>query len=67
MNTQDNMGFAPLHEAVIRGKIDVVENFVSNGANVDAKNEYGETSLHLSVLNKNVGITEFLIANGGKR
>ena len=65
MSTKGWMGYAPFHEAAICGKVDVVAFFVSNGADVNVENEYGETPLYLAVKhNKSVEVIEFLIANG---
>ncbi|EAY17329.1 ankyrin repeat protein, putative [Trichomonas vaginalis G3] len=38
--------------------------FLSNGANVNEKNEYGKTALHMAVINNYKDIAELLLSNG---
>lgn len=42
-----------LHSAVNRGRKKITNLLLRNGANVDAANIYGETSLHWTTVNGN--------------
>ena len=53
-----------IHQAVIDGKIALIRRELSNGANVNQKNEDGCTLLHLAVQSGHKGIVELLISKG---
>lgn len=46
-------GWTVLHSAVNRGRRKIANLLLRNGANVDAANIYGETSLHWTTVNGN--------------
>ena len=44
--------------------IDVVRLLVSAGANVNMKNQFGQTPLHLAAINEHSKLASFLILSG---
>ena len=65
----------PLHKASKYGRIEVVKYLINKGANVNAKNQKGETPLHLQIENFRVHlqspqsfveVAKLLIENGGE-
>ncbi|MBT7539547.1 MAG: ankyrin repeat domain-containing protein [Gammaproteobacteria bacterium] len=57
-------GGSSIHQATIDGKIALIRRELSNGANVNQKNEDGCTLLHLAVQSGHKRIVELLIAKG---
>ncbi len=54
-----------LHYAIKDGKQEVIEFLLLLGMNIDLKNKFGETALHLcSGQNKNLELAKFLIMKG---
>ena len=49
MNTRNNKGFAPLHEATQSKNKAVVELLIKNGADIMVKNNQGNTPLYMAV------------------
>jgi ankyrin repeat protein len=43
--------YTPLHAAAAGGSVDVAQILVESGAEVDARNSYGNTPLHIACLN----------------
>lgn len=62
----DGRGRTPLHEAVRRGRLDVVDALINTGASVMAQDQYGNSPLHTAVVATpvNEGIVQ-LIADAG--
>ena len=48
MNQSDAWGYAPLHEAAIKGKADVCIGLLQSGANHQATNGDGKTPMELA-------------------
>jgi ankyrin repeat protein len=46
--SNDQTGFAPLHEAALYGRKDMVELLLAKGADITAKDKSGSTPLHLA-------------------
>jgi ankyrin repeat protein len=44
--------------------LDILQFLIENGANVNAKNNYGMTPLMLASIGTNLGIVQFLVQNG---
>ena len=57
-------GGPSIHQATIDGEIALIRRELSNGANVNEKNEDGLTPLHLAVKSGHKRIVELLIAKG---
>jgi len=57
VNAAGQYGWTALHAAAYQGMNDVIEYLVSKGANIDQKDEFGQTplSISLSVLTKDIG------------
>jgi ankyrin repeat protein len=57
VNAAGQYGWTALHAAAYQGLNDVIEYLVSKGANIDQKDEFGQTalSISLSVLTKEIG------------
>jgi ankyrin repeat protein len=53
-----------LHDAVRRGREDIVDLLLKHGADINAKDKYGYTSLHWAVSRKNRDMVELLVARG---
>jgi len=58
------VGNTPLHDAVTRGRIDLVTFLVSEGADINMKCESYGTPLHNAVFYENVEITKYLVSQG---
>lgn len=66
---QDRDLYTPLHAAVAAGRVDCVRMLIEAGADIEAKNVYGNTPLHIACLNGHVEAVAELIrhsANIGK-
>jgi ankyrin repeat protein len=61
-------GYTPLHTAVFRGQVKVVQNLLEHGADVSVKTSSGDSPLHLVfILPRMAGreaIIRFLLLNG---
>lgn len=55
-----------LHVAVIEGKIEVVSDLITQGFNVNRKDNYGTIPLELAAESQNVEILKLLLDSGGK-
>jgi len=53
-----------LHVAVIKKHKDVVELLLSNGADVNVRNEAQSTPLHFAMENVDKGVAELLLSSG---
>jgi len=53
-----------LHGAVASGDIDEVKRLLSQGGDINAKNESGQTPLHLALNSSRMEVAELLVANG---
>ena len=63
MNEKRNNGWVPLHGAAFTGHMEVVELLLANGANMNAKNEDGDTPLVYA----EGEIADLLRKHGGKK
>jgi ankyrin repeat protein len=48
VHVKDKYGNTPLHDACSNGHTDMAKWLVSNGADINAKNDSGSTPLHLA-------------------
>jgi ankyrin repeat protein len=48
VNARDKNDGTPLHYAVARGHLSVVEFLIEKGADLNARNRYGKTPLNIS-------------------
>ena len=55
---------SPLHLATENGSEKMVRFLVSQGANVNVSNEYGETPLHLAITSGSLSVIRFLVDSG---
>ena len=62
MNAKSDDGWTPLHDAASMGHKEIVELLLAKGANVNAKNNYGNTPLDLA----SGETANFLRKHGGK-
>lgn len=64
VDLRDSQGRTPLHWAVDRGHMKVVEHLLSRGADVNAKDMEGQTTLHYATMCEREGIAKYLIKHG---
>lgn len=64
LNSKDSFGDTPLHVAVKKGFLHIVEILVANGANIYKKNNGNETPLDLA---ENDAVIAFLLSNEVKK
>lgn len=64
--TMDDDGGTPLHAAAVNGHINVIEYLLSQGADINALNEDGETPVGRARNAKQEAAASFLVAHGGK-
>jgi hypothetical protein len=62
----DEVGYTPLHYALIRAKWDVALFLINEGSNVNTKGTEGGTPLHCAANHDNTEIIELLIKKGGE-
>ena len=55
-------GQTPLHEACAAGLPDIVEYLITKGANVNAREQDGQSPLHSSTQGRNVQVVKLLLA-----
>jgi hypothetical protein len=67
INTLENDGFIIPEDdvgAAGNGELEVVKFLVQNGANVNAKNNFGTTPLIWAAINNELEVVKFLVQNG---
>lgn len=47
-----------------KGNVELIKYCIQHGADVDAQNEYGESSLHLAASENQIAIVQYLLKNG---
>lgn len=56
--------YTPLHAAAASGNIECMRTLIKAGADIEAKNAYGNTPLHIACLNGySQAVTEFITNN----
>ncbi|KAJ0095905.1 hypothetical protein Patl1_16732 [Pistacia atlantica] len=66
INSADEEGWAPIHSAASIGNTEIVEILLSEGADVNLKNDGGRTALHYAASKGWLKIAELLITRGAK-
>lgn len=56
--------YTPLHAAAASGNVECMHTLINAGADIEAKNVYGNTALHIACLNGFSHAVTELIANG---
>jgi ankyrin repeat protein len=64
VNTIANDGTTPLHQAVQRDDLQIVDRLIRSGADARAANRYGVTPLYIACMNGHSGIVERLLGAG---
>ncbi|KAF3316763.1 hypothetical protein TWF173_001426 [Orbilia oligospora] len=64
LNRTDLSDRTPLRTAVGRGSIEIVKMLIREGANIEAKNRYGETALSEAIAREHAAVVEFLLGKG---
>lgn len=64
LQSEELRGFFSLHAAAGHGYESVLEAFLKNGAEVDAKGKDSETALHWAAIRGQIATTEWLLNNG---
>ena len=57
-------GDTPLHEAAIRGHVNIAQLLLQHGANINARRMTGETPLFLAIIACKVEMKQLLISSG---
>jgi hypothetical protein len=60
----DMSGATPLHYAALKGHIEIARLLLHNGAEVNAKGDYGSTPLYWAAIHGHVDILHLLVENG---
>ena len=66
VNIKDNLGLAPLHQAAIKGSVDVVALLLAKGADLNAKDNYQQTALQWAAMKGKRSVEEVLKNAGAK-
>ncbi|XP_074291742.1 acyl-CoA-binding domain-containing protein 1-like [Silene latifolia] len=61
VNVKDSEGRTPLHWAVDRGHLPVIEQLLKNNVDVNAKDNEGQTPLHYAVVCDREAVAEYLV------
>lgn len=64
INTTDQFGNTPLHDAAYKGQKDVVELLIARGLDINVKNLSGNTPLHTAASWNQMAVAELLITKG---
>ncbi|MCT4635178.1 MAG: ankyrin repeat domain-containing protein [Rickettsiales bacterium] len=64
VNILDDVGNAPLHVAIMNGRVDAVRDLLSLNADANLTNLDGETSLHMAAYNGRVDLVRMLLDRG---
>lgn len=67
INATDYAGWTPLHEAVLKKRLDIVVLLVKWGAIIDSPGDYFQTPLHKAAVVENKDIVTFLLKNGANK
>ena len=65
-NPQDIKGWTPLHQAARNGHKEIAELLIAKGADVNVKNEDGETPLDWANWSSHAETADILCKHGGK-
>lgn len=66
IDTQGDQGLTALMQAAVMGHMDTVKFLIKNKANLEIKNEIGDTALAMAVSNEQLEIADELIKAGSK-
>ena len=61
---RDQSGSTALHEASLKGYLEISELLTSSGADVNIRNSYGSTALHYASSNGHLEIVQLLLCQG---
>jgi ankyrin repeat protein len=64
VSSHSTFGSSPLHFACLSNSFQIVKYLVSNGADVNARNENGETPLHFAAKQSSKEIVQYLVDHG---
>ncbi len=64
LDIKNDLGWAPLHLAVITNQMPIVKHLVDMGVNINEPGRNLKTALHIALLNRYFQIAEFLITCG---
>ena len=57
-------GFSFLHKATMEGNLELVKYLISEGANIESKDNDNFTPLHFAALEGHLNIVEYLLSEG---
>lgn len=63
MYVKDRDLYTPLHAAAASGNVECAHILINSGTDIEAKNVYGNTPLHIACLNGSAHVIKELIAN----
>jgi ankyrin repeat protein len=68
INKLDNYGFFALKREVIQGQIEMIKKLLARGADIENRDEFGRTVLHLAMNryreNSNTNVIQILLTHG---
>ena len=64
VNAKGDNGSTPLHQASLKGNLEMVKLLIEHGADMNVKNNYGKTPLHWASFKGHLEITQLLIKHG---
>jgi len=63
---RQQLGYTPMHEAALKGSLDLADLLVSHGADVNAANDDGKTALSIALSSGRQQMVDWLRAHGAK-
>jgi len=64
INLKNKQVNTPLHEAIKKGNIEIIQTLMQDGTNLNTQNKIGDTPLHEAIKNENIGIIQILLQHG---
>ena len=60
---RNNSGYTPLHEAALRGHLDIVKYLFDRIKNKNPRNDLGTTPLHEAAKEGHIDVVKYIVAN----
>ena len=66
VEAKDKSDWSPLHYACRHGRLTIVKYLISKGANIEAKNQIGQTPLHCAARGR-TDVVKYLVSKGANK